>query len=118
MPRARSVPARRRAKNRLMKRAKGYYGGRHRLYKTASDAVLRAESYAYRDRRTKKRQFRRLWIVRITAACEMRGMMYSRFIDGLNKAGVQIDRKVMSDMAISDPAAFDELTKTAAAALN
>ena len=118
MPRARSVPARRRAKKRVMKRAKGYYGGRHRLYKTASDAVLRAEAYAYRDRHSRKRQFRRLWITRISAACDQRGMLYSRFIDGLNKAGVQMDRKALAELAVNDPMAFDELTKTAAAALN
>ena len=118
MPRARSVPARRRAKKRLFKRAKGFYGGRHRLYRTVADAVLRAEAYAYRDRHAKKRQFRRLWITRISAACDQRGLQYSRFINGLAKAGVQVDRRVLADLAVTDPAAFDALAKTAAAALN
>ena len=118
MPRARSVPARRKAKKRLFKRAKGFYGGRHRLYRTVLDAVLRAEAYAYRDRRTKKRDFRRLWITRISAACKLRGMRYSLFINGLAKAGVGIDRKMLADMAVNDPKGFDEIAKTAAAALN
>ena len=118
MPRARSVPARKRAKKRLMKRAKGYVGGRHRLYRTAADAVLRAESYAYRDRRVRKRQFRRLWIVRINAACRMRGLRYSELINGMNKADVKVDRKMLAEMAVNDPKAFDEICTLAKAAVN
>ena len=118
MPRARSVPARRRAKKRVFDRAKGFYSGRSKLYRTAVEAVLRSEAYAYRDRRVKKRQFRRLWITRISAACEQRGMMYSRFIDGLAKAGVQVDRKMLAEMAVNDPKAFDKIASVAGAALN
>lgn len=101
-----------------MKRAKGFYGGRHRLYCTVLDAVLRAEAYAYRDRRTRKRLFRRLWITRINAACEMRGLRYSQFINGLSNAGVQMDRKVLADMAIHDPAGFDAICDTAKQAVS
>lgn len=99
----------------VLDRAKGYWGGRHRLYKTANEAVMHALRYAYRDRRNKKREFRRLWIARINAASRLNGMTYSRFINGLMKAGIQIDRKVLSDMAIHDAAGFAALVQKVAA---
>jgi len=93
--------------------AKGYIGGRSRLFKTAAEAVDRALVYAYRDRRTKKRDFRRLWIVRIAAAAKMNGTSYSKLIGGLKKAKVDLDRKVLSNMAILDPQAFTAIVKLA-----
>ncbi len=116
MPRVtRGFKARRR-RNRVLKLAKGYRGGRHKLYRTATEAVDRALVYAYRDRRTKKRDFRRLWITRINAAAKMNGTSYSKLMGGLNKAGVELDRKVLANMAILDPNAFSEVVKTAAEA--
>jgi large subunit ribosomal protein L20 len=116
MPRVtRGFKARRR-RNRVLKLAKGYRGGRHKLYRTATEAVDRALVYAYRDRRTKKRDFRRLWITRISAAAKMNGTSYSKLMGGLNKAGVELDRKVLANMAILDPSAFSEVVKTAAEA--
>ena len=116
MPRVtRGFKARRR-RNRVLKLAKGYRGGRHRLYRSATEAVDRALVYAYRDRRTKKRDFRRLWITRISAAAKMNDTSYSRLIGGLSKAGVELDRKVLANMAILDPNAFSEVVKIAAEA--
>ena len=113
MPRVtRGFKARRR-RNRVLKLAKGYRGGRHRLYRTAVEAVDRALCYAYRDRRTRKRDFRRLWIVRIAAAAKANGTSYSRLMGGLKKANVELDRKVLSNMAILDPNAFAEVVKLA-----
>lgn len=103
----------RRRRNKVLKLAKGFRGGRHRLYKTATEAVDRALSYAYRDRRNKKRDFRRLWIARIGAAAKQNGTSYSRLMGGLNKAGVELDRKVLSNMAILDPNSFSEVVKLA-----
>ena len=117
MPRARKGAARRQAKRRVMKAAKGYVGGRHRLYRTAKEAVVRARAYAFRDRRRRKREFRRLWILRISAACRMRDISYSQFINGLTKAEVAVDRKLMAEVAVSDPAGFDELVAVAKAQL-
>ena len=117
MARARKGAARRRRHKRILKAAKGYWGGRHRLYSVAKVAVMRAQRYAYRDRRQRKRQFRRLWITRITAACRARGMSYSRFIHGLDLAQVEVDRKALSELAIHDPAAFDALVGVAREAL-
>jgi len=97
----------------VLDRAKGYWGGRSRLFKTANEAVMHAMQYAYRDRRNRKRDFRRLWIARINAGTRANGMQYSRFIEGLTKAGIIIDRKVLSEMAISDPAGFTTLVKKA-----
>jgi len=99
--------ARTKAKRRLFRKVKGYRGGRNNLLRTAKETLIRAEAYAFRDRRTRKRQFRRLWIIRINAAVSERGMRYSEFIHGLSKAGVELDRKSLSEMAIHDPAAFD-----------
>lgn len=116
MPRVtRGFKARRR-RNRVLKLAKGYRGGRHKLYRTATEAVDRALVYAYRDRRTKKRDFRSLWIARISAAAKMNGTSYSKLMGGLNKAGVELDRKVLANMAILDPGAFTKVVKIAAEA--
>ncbi len=116
MPRATNAPARRRRRRRTLKAAKGYYGARSRQYKTAATAVDRARASAYRDRKRKKREFRRLWITRISAACKMRDIRYSQFINGLKKAGIEINRKMLSEIAICDAAAFDQLLEAAAAA--
>ena len=116
MPRAtRGFKARRR-RNKVLKLAKGFRGGRSRLYRTATEAVDRALVYAYRDRRTKKRDFRRLWIARINAGAHMNDISYSRLICGLKKAGIELDRKVLSNMAILDAAAFSEVVKIAVTA--
>lgn len=113
MPRVtRGFKARRR-RNRVLKLAKGYRGGKSRLYRTATEAVDKALQYAYRDRRTKKRDFRRLWITRISAGVKMNGMNYSRFIGGLKKADIDLDRKVLANMAILDAPAFSEVVKLA-----
>ncbi|MCA9216736.1 MAG: 50S ribosomal protein L20 [Planctomycetales bacterium] len=109
--------ARNRAKKRLFKRAKGYRGGRRNLLRTVKETLVRAGAYAFRDRRVRRRQFRRLWIIRINAACRMRGMRYSQFISGLKKANITLDRKSLSEMAISDPNAFDQVVKEAQDAL-
>ena len=105
----------RRRRNKVLKMAKGYRGAKHRLYRTATEAVDRALSFAYRDRRTKKRNFRRLWITRISAAAKMNGTSYSRFINGLKVADIELDRKVLSNLAIVDPNAFGEVVKAASA---
>ncbi len=101
----------------VLKSAKGYYGARGNVYRVAKQAVIKAGQYAYRDRRVKKREFRALWIQRINAAARMCGMSYSRFIDGLNKAGVEIDRKMLADIAVHDMPAFEQLAEKAKAAL-
>jgi large subunit ribosomal protein L20 len=116
MPRVtRGFKARRR-RNRLLKLAKGYIGGRSRLYRTATEAVDRALNYAYRDRRTKKRDFRRLWIARINAGAHMNDINYSQLMGGLKKAGVELDRKVLANMAILDAEAFSKVVQLATAA--
>lgn len=112
----RGVTAKARHKK-VLKAAKGYYGARSRSYKTARQAVFKAGQYAYRDRRVKKRDFRSLWIVRINAASKAQGLSYSRFIDGLKKAGVELDRKVLADIAVHDEAAFTTLVEQAKGAL-
>jgi large subunit ribosomal protein L20 len=99
--------ARHKAKVRLFKKTKGYRGGQRRLLRSAKEGLLRAGKYAFRDRRARKRDFRRLWITRISAAVRERGMRYSEFINGLLKAQIEIDRKMLSEMAIHDPAGFD-----------
>ena len=110
MPRANSSVPRHRRHRKIIKQAKGYYGARSRNFKAAKDAVIKAGLYAYRDRRQKKRQFRRLWITRINAACRLNGTSYSAFIYGLNKSGIDLNRKVLADMAMNDPEAFTALT--------
>lgn len=109
--------ARRRKKNRLFQRAKGYTGGRRRLLRSVKETLVRSEAFAFRDRRARKRDFRRLWIIRINAACRERGMRYSEFIAGLAKAAIELDRKSLSELAIHDPAAFDVVVEKAKAAL-
>lgn len=106
----------RRRRNRVLKLAKGYYGGRSRLYRSATEAVDRALVYAYRDRKARKRDFRKLWITRINAAANMNGISYSKLMGGLKKAGVDLDRKVLANMAILDPGAFSQVAKIAAEA--
>ncbi len=112
----RGVTAKARHKK-VLKAAKGYYGARSRSYKTARQAVFKAGQYAYRDRRVKKRDFRALWIVRINAASKAHGLSYSRFINGLKKAGIELDRKVLADIAVNDDAAFGGLVEQARQAL-
>jgi large subunit ribosomal protein L20 len=107
--------ARKRKNNRLFKRAKGYTGGRRRLLRSVKETLVRAETFAFRDRRARKREFRKLWIIRINAACRERGIRYSEFINGLTKAGIQLDRKTLSELAIHDPAAFDAIVEKAKA---
>ena len=97
----------------VLKAAKGYFGSKHRLYKTAKEQLMTSGQYAFRDRRQKKRDFRKLWITRINAACRQNDISYSRFIEGLTKAGVEINRKMLSEIAINDPKAFSELVKLA-----
>ncbi len=101
----------------VMKQAKGYYGARSRVFRVAKQAVIKAAQYAYRDRRQRKRQFRSLWIARINAAARLHGLSYSRFIDGLNKAKVAIDRKILADLAVHDQTVFAELARVAKEAL-
>ena len=112
----RGVVARARHKK-VLKQAKGYYGARSRVYRVAVQAVTKAGQYAYRDRRQKKRQFRQLWIARINAAARQNGMSYSRFINGLKKASVEIDRKILADIAVHDKNAFSTLVDAAKGAL-
>lgn len=97
----------------VLKQAKGYFGSKHRLYKTAKEQLMHSGQYAYRDRKQKKREFRKLWITRINAACRQNDISYSRFIEGLTKAGVEINRKMLSEIAISNPEYFTELVKVA-----
>lgn len=106
----------RRRRNKVLNMAKGYRGGKHRLYRTVTEAVDRALCFAYRDRRTKKRNFRSLWITRIAAGAKMNGTSYSRLISGMKKADIALDRKVLSNLAIVDPKAFSEVVKAAGAA--
>ena len=109
MPRANSSIPRHRRHRKIVKQAKGYYGARSRTFKSAKDAVVKAGLYAYRDRRQRKRQFRRLWITRINAACRLNGTTYSGFINGLKTNGIDLDRKILADMAVNDPQAFTTL---------
>lgn len=115
MPRVKGGPKTRQRRKKVLKQAKGYWGGRRRLYRTAAETVTRALVYAYRDRRAKKRQFRSLWIVRINAACRALDLPYAAFMSGLKKAGVVLDRKVLAELAVEDPAAFARLVETARA---
>ena len=117
MPRVkRGVVAHRRHKK-ILKQAKGYYGARSRVFRVAKQAVTKAGQYAYRDRRQRKRQFRALWIARINAAAREFGLSYSRMIDGMNKASIEVDRKVLADLAVHDMAAFTKIADKAKAAL-
>ena len=113
MPRARKGAARTKARRRILRSARGYWGSKSCHKQQAKVAILRAGQFAYRDRRNRRREFRRLWITRITAACRMRGTRYSRFINGLQLAGILLNRKMLSQLAIEDPKAFDELVAIA-----
>ena len=113
MPRAKGGAKTRQRRKKVLKAAKGYFGGRRKLFRTAKETVLRAGAFAYRDRRQKKRLARGLWIVRINAACRELGLSYSVFMNGLKKAGVMLDRKVLADLAMNDPSAFAKLAERA-----
>ncbi len=115
MPRTTGAVAHHKRVKRVLKAAKGYYGGRSKLLRPARDTVLRAGVYSYRDRRARKRDFRSLWIVRITAACRSRGISYSRFMCGLRQASITLNRKMLSEIAIADPQAFDAIVELARA---
>jgi large subunit ribosomal protein L20 len=117
MPRTKKGAARRQAKKRTFRRAKGMVGARSKLWRIVKQSVMKAEQYAFRDRRAKKRSFRRLWITRISAACRMRDITYSRFQAGLKKAGITLDRKVLAGVALNDPKAFDVIVAEVKAAL-
>ncbi len=117
MARVRGALATRKRRNKTLKLAKGYWGGKSRLFKTAKEAVMKSGQYAYIGRRLKKRDFRRLWITRISAACKANGMNYSTFMNGLKKANITLNRKMLSEIAINDAAGFTALTEKAKAAL-
>jgi large subunit ribosomal protein L20 len=113
MPRAKGGAKTRQRRKKILKKAKGYVGGRSRLYRPAAETVLRAGAFAYRDRKAKKRTARRLWIARINAACRAAGLSYSVFIAALKKGGILLDRKILAEMAVRDPAGFAKLAETA-----
>lgn len=117
MPRAAGGPSSRRRRKKYLKMAKGYVGGRRRLYRTARETVERGLLFAYRDRRVRKRMFRGLWNMRISAGAKLNGISYSRFISGLKKAGVELDRKILADLAACDATVFNQLTQVAKAQL-
>lgn len=117
MARIKGALATRKRRNKTLKLAKGYWGGKSRLFKTAKEAVWKSGQYAYIGRRLKKRDFRKLWIARINAACKMNGTNYSTFINGLKKANIGLNRKMLSEIAINDPAGFTALVEKAKAAL-
>jgi large subunit ribosomal protein L20 len=118
MPRVRPGHATRRRHKKVLRAASGFWGSRSKLYRVAKQFVTKARVYAFRDRKVRKREFRALWIIRVSAACEARGMSYSRFMNGLKKAGVFLNRKMLSEVAIADPAAFDKLVALAQARVN
>jgi large subunit ribosomal protein L20 len=115
--RATNGPATRRRRNRVLDRAKGFWGARHRLFRNAREAILKADAYAFSGRRQKKREFRKLWITRLSGALMPHDMLYSRFVAGTRKAGIQLNRKELSELAIHDPAAFRAIVEQARAAL-
>jgi large subunit ribosomal protein L20 len=117
MPRVKHAVATKRRKKKVLSKAKGYWGGRSRLFRTAQEAINRAQVYAYRDRRCRKRDFRQLWIVRINAAARLNGLSYSKLIHGLDKAGIEINRKMLADLAVQDPTAFSAIADQAKANL-
>jgi large subunit ribosomal protein L20 len=117
MPRTRNSPASRNRRRKILKMAKGYYGGKSRMIRTANEAVIRSLRFSYRDRKTRKRQFRRLWITRINAAARLNGLSYNRFIDGLNKASIEVDRKMLAELAVNDRQVFNQLVEVAKAHL-
>jgi len=111
MPRVKGGYVTRQRRNRVLKLAKGYFGSKHTLYKTAHEQVMRSLAYAYRDRKVRKREFRKLWIERINAACKLNGTKYSRFINGLAKNNIAVNRKMLAELAVNDPKTFAELVK-------
>jgi len=117
MPRVKRGVTARKRHQKVLKQAKGYYGARSRVYRVAKQAVIKAGQYAYRDRRQRKRQFRALWITRINAAARLNGLSYSQFINGLKKAAVEIDRKMLADLAVHEKATFTAIAEKAKAAL-
>ena len=117
MARIKGATMTRKRRNKVLKAAKGYYGSKSKLFKTAKQAVMKSGQYAYIGRKQKKRDFRRIWITRISAACKLNDMNYSTFMNGLKKAGITLNRKMLSEIAIADPAAFTELTNKAKEAL-
>lgn len=118
MPRAKNAAVTKRRHKKVLKLAKGYWGAKSKLYRVANQQVMKSLMYAYRDRRAKKRDFRRLWITRINAAARMNGISYNRFIEGLRKAGIEINRKVLAELAVTDQAAFEQLVQVAKTQLN
>lgn len=118
MPRVKRGPHARRRRKKILKEAKGYYGGRNRFFKNAKETVHRAWQYAYRDRRRRKRDFRELWITRINAAARKHGLSYSKFMGGLNKASVELNRKMLAELAVFDPEAFEQIVDIARDALD
>ena len=117
MARIKGATMTRKRRNKVLRLAKGYYGSKSKLFKTAKQAVMKSGNYAYIGRKQKKRDFRRLWIARISAACKMNGINYSTFINGLKKAGIELNRKMLSEIAIADPQGFTALVEKAKAAL-
>jgi large subunit ribosomal protein L20 len=117
MPRATNAPASRQRRKRVLKKASGFRGRRSKLFRYAKDATMKGQYWAYRDRKTRKRNFRYLWIQRINAACRANGLTYSRFMEGLNSAGVALDRKVLANLAVTDETAFKAIVEKAVAAL-
>jgi large subunit ribosomal protein L20 len=113
MPRAKGGPKTRARRKRVLNQAEGYWGAKSRLFRSATEAVDRALKYAYRDRKARKRDFRRLWIARINAAARLNGLSYSKFIAGLTKAGIGLDRKILADLAVADPTGFTKLAESA-----
>ncbi|AZU63573.1 50S ribosomal protein L20 [Neobacillus mesonae] len=118
MPRVKGGTVTRRRRKKVLKLAKGYFGSKHTLYKVANQQVMKSYNYAYRDRRQKKRDFRKLWITRINAAARMNGLSYSRLMHGLKLAGIEVNRKMLSELAVSDANAFNQLADAAKAQLN
>ncbi|AZP05034.1 50S ribosomal protein L20 [Jeotgalibaca ciconiae] len=118
MPRVKGGTVTRQRRKKVLKLAKGYYGSKHTLFKTAKQQVMKSHMYAYRDRRQKKRNFRKLWIARINAAARMNGLSYSKLIHGLKVSGNEMNRKMLADLAVNDPAAFTAIADQAKAALN
>ncbi len=118
MPRVKTGVVRRRRHKKILKLAKGFYSGRRKHYRKAKEQLERSMYYSFRDRKQKKRDFRKLWIIRINAACRLNGMNYSTFINGLNKAGIELDRKILADMAMNDAAAFSAVATSAKSALS
>ncbi|MDD3475257.1 MAG: 50S ribosomal protein L20 [Sulfurimonas sp.] len=117
MPRVKTGVVRRRRHKKILKLAKGFYSGRRKHYRKAKEQLERSMYYSFRDRKQKKRDFRKLWIIRINAACRLNGMNYSTFINGLNKSGIELDRKILADMAMNDAAAFSAVVASSKAAL-